>query len=61
MARPRMPQATLGRSTDRWLVYGAACIPFFFTNFATFISLGIVLRPMIGDLHWTFTQAGSNF
>jgi predicted MFS family arabinose efflux permease len=46
---------------NRWLVYGAACVTFFFTNFATFISLGIVLRPMVGELHWTFTQAGSNF
>ncbi len=61
MARPQMQLAAPDRFSDRWLAYSAACIPFFFTNFATFISLGIVLRPMAGDLHWTFTQAGSNF
>jgi predicted MFS family arabinose efflux permease len=56
-----MNKAVSEQPADKWFVYGAACVTFFFTNFATFISLGIVLRPMIGDLHWSFTQAGSNF
>jgi predicted MFS family arabinose efflux permease len=53
--------AMQSRLANKWLVFGAACVPFFFINFATFISLGIVLRPMIAEMHWTFTQAGFCF
>ncbi|HTJ64126.1 MAG TPA: hypothetical protein VL899_09970 [Alphaproteobacteria bacterium] len=39
-----MNQPAPNTEANRWLVYGAACIPFFFVNFATFISPGIGSR-----------------
>jgi MFS family permease len=47
--------------TNPWRVYGAISLIFFFVNFATFISLGIVLSSMVKELHWTLTEAGSAF
>ena len=56
--RNRATSASSGRCLPR---PGKACLPFFFGNVATFISLGFVLRPMVGELHWSFTQAGASF
>ena len=34
---------------------------FFIITAATFTSLGLVLPPMIGDLHWSYGDAGAGF
>jgi MFS family permease len=45
----------------KWLVFGAVSLAFFFVNFSTFASLGVVLFTMIKDLHWSNTAAGWSF
>jgi MFS family permease len=45
----------------KWLVFGAVSLAFFFVNFATFASLGVVLFTMVRDLHWSLTAAGLSF
>jgi MFS family permease len=45
----------------KWLVFGAAAFAYFFVNFATFASLGVVLFTMAGELHWSMTAAGFSF
>jgi MFS family permease len=49
------------RSFQKWLVFGAVALAYFFVNFATFASLGVVLFTMVGDLHWSMTEAGFTF
>jgi len=45
----------------KWLVFGAVSLAFFFVNFSTFASLGVVLFTMIKDLHWSNKAAGLSF
>jgi MFS family permease len=45
----------------KWLVFGAAAFAYFFVNFATFASLGVVLFTMAGELNWSMTAAGFSF
>jgi cyanate permease len=45
----------------KWLVFGAVSLAFFFVNFSTFASLGVVLFTMVKDLHWSQTAAGFSF
>jgi MFS family permease len=46
---------------EKWSVFGAASLAFFFVNFATFASLGVVLFTMVRDLNWSMTAAGFSF
>ena len=46
---------------NRWGVFGAASLAFFFLNLATFTSIGIVLFTMAAELHWSYTAAGFSF
>jgi MFS family permease len=48
-------------SSERWLVLGALGLAYFFVNFATFASLGVVLFTMVRDLNWSMTAAGFTF
>src|ERR1700754_5094990 len=48
-------------SSERWLVLGALGLAYFFVNFATFASLGVVLFTMARDLNWSMTAAGFTF
>jgi cyanate permease len=45
----------------KWLVFGAVSLAFFFVNFSTFASLGVVLYTMVKDLGWSQTAAGFSF
>jgi MFS family permease len=45
----------------KWLVFGAVSLAFFFVNFSTFASLGVVLFTMVKDLHWSYKAAGFSF
>jgi MFS family permease len=49
------------RRVDRWLVFSAVSLAFFFLNLSTFASLGVVLYTMVTELHWTMTAAGFSF
>jgi MFS family permease len=49
------------QSYRKWLVFGAAAFAYFFVNFATFASLGVVLFTMAGELNWSMTAAGFSF
>lgn len=46
---------------DKWLVFGAVSLVFFFLNLSTFTSLGVVLFTMVAELHWSMTAAGFSF
>lgn len=46
---------------NKWLVFGAVSLVFFFLNLATFTSLGVVLYTMVAELHWSMTAAGFSF
>ena len=48
-------------SSERWMVLGALGQAYFFVNFATFASLGVVLFTMARDLNWSMTAAGFTF
>jgi MFS family permease len=48
-------------SSRKWLVFGASAVAYFFVNFATFASLGVVLFTMAGELNWSMTAAGFSF
>lgn len=48
-------------SYRKWLVFGTAAFAYFFVNFATFASLGVVLFTMAGELNWSMTAAGFSF
>jgi len=48
-------------SIEKWLVLSAIGLAYFFVNFATFASLGVVLFTMAGELHWSMTAAGFSF
>ncbi len=48
-------------SFETWLGLGAVGLAYFFVNFATFASLGVVLFTMAGELHWSATEAGFSF
>jgi len=48
-------------SGERWMVLGALGLAYFFVNFATFASLGVVLFTMARDLNWSMTAAGFTF
>jgi len=56
-----MSLAPPGRPFEKWLVFGAAALAYFFVNFATFASLGVVLFTMARELNWSFTAAGFSF
>jgi MFS family permease len=49
------------RPHQKWFVFSAAALAYFFVNFATFASLGVVLFTMVGDLNWSMTEAGFTF
>ena len=49
------------KSGERWMVLGALGLAYFFVNFATFASLGVVLFTMARDLNWSMTAAGFTF
>lgn len=46
---------------NKWLVFGAVSLAFFFLNLSTFTSLGVVLYTMVAELHWSMTAAGFSF
>jgi MFS family permease len=46
---------------NKWLVFSAVSLAFFFLNLSTFTSLGVVLYTMVTELHWTMTAAGFSF
>ncbi len=46
---------------NRWLVFAALSLLFFLVSAGTFNSLGVVLPAMVGDLKWTWGQAGLGF
>lgn len=46
---------------NKWLVFGAVSLVFFFLNLSTFTSLGVVLYSMVAELHWSLTAAGFSF
>jgi MFS family permease len=46
---------------NKWLIFGAISLAFFFLNMATFTSLGVVLFTMEGELHWSITSAVFSF
>lgn len=46
---------------NKWLVFGAVSLVFFFLNLATFTSLGVVLYSMVAELRWSLTAAGFSF
>jgi predicted MFS family arabinose efflux permease len=48
-------------SSQKWFVFAAVAFAYFFVNFATFASLGVVLFTMAGELHWSMTAAGFTF
>ena len=48
------------RST-RWLLFAVISAIYFTISAATFSSLGIVLPSMIGELKWSWSQAGTGF
>jgi len=53
---------TLPQSPSRkWFVFSAVAFAYFFVNFATFASLGVVLFTMAGELNWSMTAAGFTF
>lgn len=46
---------------NKWIVFSAVSLAFFFLNLSTFTSLGVVLFSMVNDLHWSMTAAGFCF
>jgi OFA family oxalate/formate antiporter-like MFS transporter len=44
-----------------WLTLGLISALFFIITAATFDSLGLVLPAMVGEMHWSWTEAGSGF
>lgn len=48
-------------SPEKWLGLGALGLAYFFVNFATFASLGVVLFTMARELNWSMTAAGFTF
>lgn len=46
---------------EKWLGLGALGLAYFFINFATFASLGVVLFTMARELNWSMTAAGFSF
>ena len=44
-----------------WLTFAALSLIFFLVNAGTFNALGVVLPPMVGELHWTWKLAGAGF
>lgn len=46
---------------NKWFVFGAVSLAFFFLNLSTFTSLGVVLYTMVAELHWSMTAAGFSF
>lgn len=47
--------------SKKWFVFAAVALAYFFVNFATFASLGVVLFTMAGELNWSMTAAGFTF
>jgi nicotinamidase-related amidase/MFS family permease len=58
-AVPRTP--TEDPRLQKWLVFAAVSLAFFFLNLSTFTSLGVVLYSMVAELHWSLTAAGFSF
>lgn len=59
-----------GRALDRtlfgeplraWLALAALSLLFFHITAATFTSLGVVLPTMVGELHWSWSEAGLGY
>jgi MFS family permease len=48
-------------SYEKWLVFAASALAYFFVNFATFASLGVVLFTMAKELGWSYKAAGFSF
>ncbi|HKQ45093.1 MAG TPA: MFS transporter [Rhizomicrobium sp.] len=44
-----------------WLTLALMSALFFIVTAATFASLGLVLPAMVGELHWSWTEAGAGF
>ena len=44
-----------------WLTLALMSALFFIVTAATFASLGLVLPAMVGELHWSWTEAGTGF
>ena len=55
--KPKLSQ----RLSQKWFIFGAVSFAYFFVNFATFASLGVVLFTMADELHWSMTAAGFTF
>lgn len=53
--------ARAGKPYEKWLVFSASALAYFFVNFATFASLGVVLFTMARELGWSFKAAGFTF
>lgn len=47
--------------TGRWLLMAMVSLVFFVTTGGTFSSLGVLLPAMVGELQWSWTEAGLGF
>jgi MFS transporter, OFA family, oxalate/formate antiporter len=50
-----------GHSARAWLTLALMSALFFIITAATFTSLGLALLPMVGELHWSWANAGFGF
>jgi MFS family permease len=44
-----------------WVTFTAISLLFFVVSAGTFSSMGVVLRPMVHELHWNWKQAGMGY
>jgi len=45
----------------RWLIFAALSLTYFVVSAGAFSSLGVVLPAMVGEMHWSWKQAGLGY
>jgi MFS family permease len=55
------PPALSSTSASRWFTFAAVSLIFFVVSAGAFSSLGVALPAMVGELGWSWTQAGLGY